>query len=178
MRKIKITENLKKEVKEFNDKLFTKTRSKGFKLPTQKLRSLLNNIKPRFKDHKKYIQNIINKYDEILNAEPIKMQLLIAEFNLILPLSKMKDKVFGNEFKFNESVINAMRYEDMRSKEFPEYLLNSNLKTCVYCNAQSTLTIEPLYYSKKKKKEKSNFKITIRSFPSKIILPLSFYFSF
>ena len=47
-----------------------------------------------------------------------------------------------------------MRYEDLRSVEFPQYLLNSNLKTCVYCNAQSTITIEPIYYNSKKKKKR------------------------
>ena len=47
-----------------------------------------------------------------------------------------------------------MRYEELRAHEFPNYLLNSNIKTCVYCNAQSTLTIEPVYYDKKKKKDR------------------------
>jgi hypothetical protein len=154
MRKIKITSNLEKVVKDFNDKLFIKTRNKGFALPKENLKSLLNNIKPRFKNHKKYIENIINKYDEILNADPIKMSLFIEEFNLILPLSKIKEKVFGNEFIFNESVVQAMKYEDLRSVEFPEYLLNSDLRTCVYCNAQSTHTIEPLYYNNQKKKKR------------------------
>lgn len=154
MRKIKITSNLEKEVKEFNDKLFIKTRNKGFILPKDKLKVLLRTIKPRFKKHKKYIENIIIKYDEILNADPTKMELLIKDFNLILPLSKINEKVFGNEFKFNESIVKAMRYEDMRSVEYPQYLLNSDLRTCVYCNSQTTHSFESIYYSKKKKKKR------------------------
>ena len=153
MRKIKITSDLAKEVASFNKDLFNQARNKGFELPITRLVNLSKKIKLSHSIYKNYVDNIINSYSDILNADPIKMKSLTIDFDKIVPNSKMGTKLFGKKSKtFHECVIHAMRYEDMRSVEFPKYLLNSNLRTCVYCNAQSTHTIEPVYYNKKKKK--------------------------
>ena len=151
MRKIKITSDLAKEVASFNKDLFNQARNKGFELPITRLVNLSKKIKLSHSIYKNYVDNIINSYSDILNADPIKMKSLTIDFDKIVPNSKMGTKLFGKKSKtFHECVIHAMRYEDMRSVEFPKYLLNSNLRTCVYCNAQSTHTIEPVYYNKKK----------------------------
>ena len=156
MRKIKITSNLEKEVANFNKGLFTQTRNEGFELPITRLVKLSKKIKLRKHSiYKDYVDNIIKQYSDILNADPIKMKSLTKDFEKIVPNSKMGTKLSGKKSKsFHEEIVYAMRYEDMRSVEFPEYLLNSDLRTCVYCNAQSTLTIEPVYYNNKKKKKR------------------------
>lgn len=149
MRRIKITNELRKLVKEFNDNIFIVQRDSSFEHPIERLKKLRNK---RSGNYKKYISFIMANYESILNADPSQMQFFIDEFNKIVPSSKM-DKKFGNSKKpFHEQVVKAMRYEDLRSIEFPNYLLNSDIRTCVYCNAQSALTIEPQYYNSTKKK--------------------------
>ncbi|WP_308992759.1 hypothetical protein QLS71_016150 [Mariniflexile litorale] len=155
MRKIEITDNLRREVKTFNGNLFVNTRSVNFQLPINRLNYLLKSINSRtHKQYKLYVEKLIDEYDDILNADPLRMEDLILEFDTILHNSQLNSKITNSEFSFHEKVVHAMRYEDLRSKEFPDYLLNSNLKTCVYCNAQSTLVIEKKFYDKKKRKVK------------------------
>ncbi|PKV51893.1 hypothetical protein ATE84_3993 [Aquimarina sp. MAR_2010_214] len=155
MRKIKITDDLRKNVKTFNDNLFINTRTKGFEIPINRLNSFLKIIKPRkHKQYKLYVEKIIDEYEDILNADPLKMEKLILEFDAVLHNSQLNSKITSRRFSFHEKVVEAMRYEDLRAKEFPDYLLNSNLKTCVYCNAQSTLVIEKKFYDKKKRRAK------------------------
>jgi 5-methylcytosine-specific restriction endonuclease McrA len=155
VRKIKITKDLRDFVENFNEDLFTITRPKGFKSPLDKLNALLLNIRPRkHKEFRLYVEKIITEYDDILNANPTKMEVLISEFDSIVHSSQLGRKITSKKYSFHENIVDAMRYEDLRDKEFPEYLINSNLRTCVYCNAQSAITIEPLYYNKEKKKKR------------------------
>jgi hypothetical protein len=156
MRKIKITSNLEKEVANFNKNLFIQTRNKNFEQPLTRLCKLSKKIKTsQHSIFKNYVDNIINQYSDILNADPVKMKSLTIDFEKIVPISKMGTKLSGKKSKsFHEEIVYAMRYEDLRSIEFPQYLLNSDLRTCVYCNAQSTHTLEPVYYNNKKKKKR------------------------
>ena len=154
MRKIKITDILKKEVASFNKDLFVNTRPTSFQLPQDRLSKLALKISRRHHNYRLYIEKIIDEYYDILNADPMKMNSLITEFDSIVHNSRMDTKINSKKVGFNEKIVSAMRYEDLREKEFPAYLLNSNIRTCVYCNAQSTLTIEPIYYNKKKKKKR------------------------
>jgi len=155
MRKVKITKELRQNVKAFNDNLFINTRRKGFEVPVNRLNRLLKLIRPRkHKEYKLYVEKIIDEYDDILNADPLKMEILISEFDSILHNYQLNSKITDKKFSFHEKVVHAMRYEDLRDKEFPDYLLNSNLKTCVYCNAQSTLVIEKKFYDNKKRRVK------------------------
>ncbi|MFC5194805.1 HNH endonuclease [Bizionia hallyeonensis] len=151
MRKVKITKDLKDNVVKFNKELFVETRSDSFELPINRLTKLKNNSSFNYK---KYVKKIIDNYQDILNADPIKMKGFIEEFNKILKPHELQDKRSVTAKSFHEKVVYAMRYEELRSEEFPKYLLNSDLRTCVYCNSQSTLVVEPVYYNKKKKKGK------------------------
>ena len=149
MRKIKITSSLRQTVTKFNIDLFVNTRSDSFQLPITRL----SNLKKKWSGkHKKYIDKIITNYDDILNADPGEMRSLISAFDSILTYSELNKKKSKEKPSFHEEVVHAMRYEDLRNQEFPYYLVNSIIKTCVYCNAQSTLTFVPVYYNKKKKK--------------------------
>lgn len=155
MRRIKISKTLRDFVKDFNDDLFTITRTNGFESPVDRLRKLCLEIKPRkHKEYRLYVEKIIDEYDSILNADPTKMKSLISEFDAIVHNSQLSRKITSKKYSFHEKVVEAMRYEDLRDKEFPEYLINSDLRTCVYCNAQSAITIEPVYYNKEKRKKR------------------------
>ncbi|GAA0722234.1 HNH endonuclease domain-containing protein [Aquimarina litoralis] len=155
MRKIKITDSLRKGVENFNTNLFTNTRTASFEKPIDRLNKLIHKIKlNKHNQFKLYVEKIINEYGDILNADPSKMKSLISEFDLILDNSQLTRKINSKKYSFHEEVVHAMRYEDLRDKEFPEYLLNSDIRTCVYCNSQSTLSIQPIYYKKEKKKRK------------------------
>ena len=151
MKRIKIDKTLRGFVEAFNNDLFVKNRNASFELPIDRLKKLQ---KKRGGKYKSYVTKIIKDYDRIVNADPNQMELLIDEFEKILPHRYMNKKLGGSKKMFHEQIVSAMRYEDLRDKEFPEYLLNSNLRTCVYCNAQSTLSIEPVYYNKTRKKKR------------------------
>jgi|25_taG_2_1085351.scaffolds.fasta_scaffold00801_5 5-methylcytosine-specific restriction endonuclease McrA len=155
MRRIKITQSLRDEIELFNEDLFTNTRPKGFRLPKDNLDNFLKKIPRRkYKDYRVYVQKIIDEYQDILNADPLKMKSLIGEFDKIVPNSHLVENVVGKKYTFHEQIVQMMRYEALREKEFPKYLLSSNLRTCVYCNAQSTIAIEPLYYNNLKRKKR------------------------
>ena len=82
------------------------------------------------------------------------MRTLINEFDAIVPHNHVNKKIVGKKYSFNEQIVAMLRYEDLRENELPKFLLNSDLRTCVYCNAQSTLAIEPIYYNVTKRKKR------------------------
>ena len=152
MRKIKITNELEGYVKDFNKKLIVSTGKKNFESPLHRLHKLYKELKPKYTEHKEYVQKIIDEYPRILNATPEEMEILILEFDRILPQNQLALTIRKNKYiSFHEAVVYALRYEDLRKKEFLQFLNFIDVKTCVYCNLQSTLVIEPKYYDKKKK---------------------------
>jgi hypothetical protein len=155
MRRIKITDKLKLEVINFNEKLFISTRTEGFEHPKHRLEKIYRDKKlNRYSKHKKYIKKIIDEYDNILNANPAKMESLIKEFDSILQGADLAKKVPDKRISFHEKIVWALRYEDLRNKEYPEYLQSSYIRACIYCNCQSTIVIERTFYNKKKRKIK------------------------
>ena len=151
MRRIKITPEFLKKVRGFNDDIFSE-RPSNFIKPLARLKKLQSSISSN--KHKYYIQHIIDNYSDILNATPTKMESLITEFNKIIPAYEVQNPIKKNKIEFYKQIVIALRYEALRDKEFPKFLLSSDIKSCVYCNAQPTLTIEPIYYGQKKKKVK------------------------
>jgi len=81
-----------------------------------------------------YVRKIENEYSRILNANAREMKLLIREFDQIIHSSAMTTPL-------HESIVKAMRYDDLREQEFPDMLRKMHIKTCVYCHSQSTLVI-------------------------------------
>ena len=82
MRKIKITKEFEDYVKNFNNNLFVSTRNKNFESPIRRLNKLFKELKPKYKQHKEYVQKIIDEYPRILNASPEEMEILIFEWSL------------------------------------------------------------------------------------------------
>jgi hypothetical protein len=139
MRRIKNSPALKASVEAFNKSLFN-NRRRDFVRPLSNLKKLLKEkkLKSKYKhepeDIKKYVNKIITDYDDILSADGKAMKKLVDDFNKIIPRPIHKD--------FHEKIVSAMRYDALREVEFPEFLRNMNIKTCVYCHSQATLVIE------------------------------------
>lgn len=139
------------KVKDFNKDLFSE-RKVNFEKPLDNLKKLKSTLSS--KKQKAYVQYIIDNYQKILNATPSEMLVFNDSFNKIIPSHLLKEKNKKRGPEFYKLIVGAMRYEALRDKEFPRFLMTSNIKSCIYCNAQPTLTIELKYYSKKKKKVK------------------------
>lgn len=154
MRRIQVTDDLVKTVKDFNDNLFVNSRCKNFELPASRLNHLYKRVID--KRQKRYIQKIQDNYINILNADPEEMKELKEEFDRIIPYSDklLKENIPKGGREFYKEIISALRYEDLREREFLIFLKKSSIKTCVYCNMHYTLAIEKKYYGKKKKRVK------------------------
>ncbi len=140
MRRIRNSAELRKLVEVFNDELF-KARQNNFVMPIQKLATLRkqkNKVKkyglPNSKIVK-YITKIESEYARILNADEREMKKLIREFDKIIPAEQVG--------VLHESIVDAMRYDDLREREVLDFLNQLSIKTCVYCHSQSTLIIVP-----------------------------------
>lgn len=93
---------------------------------------------------KKYLEKIIEKYENCLIDHP-PFDSLIHEMSQIISTEdietvKLVDKSSKNEIFLHEEIVRCMRYTYVQRKVFPEYTRTMNIKTCVYCNAQYTIT--------------------------------------
>jgi hypothetical protein len=142
MRKIQITKELHDQVLNFYLDPFHR-RSAQFELPLVLLDKLSK--KRGFKSGKrnKYISDIIKYYDTLVSLKPSQVQKWIDHFDAILPTHH---KQFTT--KFWASIVEAMRYEEMRSKEFLSLYKDLNIKACCYCNAQLTVVANVSFYKK------------------------------
>lgn len=137
MRKIHSSKELKAKVTAFNTTLFTAHRRDDFQQPHDKLYDLEEEIaldSTRYGDMDpirmmNYVHKIHEEYGRIINADQMEMTLLINEFEEILPHDTL-------ETEFWEDVVEAMRYESLREKEFLIFLNTLGIKTCVYCHCQ------------------------------------------
>ncbi len=95
-----------------------------------------------------YIQRIIDYYDKLLTLHPSEFDDEIAEFEKII---KKNDDVL--DFKVSATkgdkkvdsslaneIVKAMKYSEIRKKIYPKVTRQLKIKTCVYCNANYTIT--------------------------------------
>lgn len=93
-----------------------------------------------------YVQSIISRYGEINMIQPNEFDRYYSTyFNLSdQELGTKIDPPIGNrKFKKKELyklIVEAMRYDAVRDKEFLPYLRKIGIKSCVYCNAQFSIT--------------------------------------
>ncbi|NQY29674.1 MAG: hypothetical protein HRT69_09395 [Flavobacteriaceae bacterium] len=172
MRKIKIDAVLMNKAKVFRDSLFVREGVVMGK-PKDRLEKLKGRLgKIKHKKHIKYLQLLIDNYDEIQIATPKEMVKWIKDFEDVLHVGEISEKAKNKKKKFWEEIVQALRYNDLQKIEYPNYLRKENIKTCVYCNAQSCLVVQPQYYDSKKK---SKIKITRPRFEIDHYYPKSKY---
>lgn len=91
-----------------------------------------------------YVQEVINRYsNDLLTVKPSEMNGVINVFEDILNNVELTRvlKVGRNAKKpFWEILVNQMMYQDIRRWIFPDYIRRQELKCCVYCNANYTIT--------------------------------------
>lgn len=152
MHTIKITDKLKSNAENFSSNLF-KYRSPNFVKPLDRLEKLKLDLKAKkHKDHKEYVQTIIDNYDEILKADPNKLLFFVKKFETLRGSSLLNNKAPYKDFFFYESIVDAMRYDSLRSDEILQFMSLSSIKCCVYCHAQLTVVTQVSYFNKRQKK--------------------------
>ncbi|SMD44174.1 HNH endonuclease [Aquiflexum balticum DSM 16537] len=97
-----------------------------------------------------YVRTIIDNYSEIITLQPNNFQNYNDDnFNLTPEeLSKLVTPPAGNtRFKrkqLYELILDAMRYDAVRDKEYLKYINKIGIKSCIYCNAQFSITTEAI----------------------------------
>lgn len=154
MRKIYVDKSLENKVENFAKNLFD---NRTFIKPKDKLEQLKKKNGFKSTDKVKYIDKIIEKYEDILKAKPSEIKKLCKDFDDIIKAKNIKPK-------FWKEIVKCLRYEDYREKEYLEFANSLNFKSCFYCNSQLT-TIIPIEYHKSKglkgqiKKRKATFEL-------------------
>lgn len=145
MRRILINDNIRTIAKDYADNLFTKRQS-NFGRPLDNLDSLKNHLNGQGKnDHANYVSNIITKFYFLLRIEPQYFdRIYLRHFQSLLADNQLIDKFGykGHNKAFYDHVVDAMRYDAVRSLEFLPCVKQLGIRTCVYCNAQFAITTE------------------------------------
>ncbi len=155
MRRILIDSELEIKAENYSKNLFTGKR-KDFKTPLDNLTKLKDDLTGnKYRRNKQYVQKIIDNYTDILKASPSEMEELIKQFGAITKGGLLESTLTPSaKLKFHELIVSAMRYEELRSSEFHQFVSSSGIKTCVYCNSQLAIISEISFYDKKEKRRK------------------------
>lgn len=155
MRKILISNDLELKAKLYSDNLF-KSKDASFKTPISNLESLRDSLgKIKHNNERLYIQTIIDKYKNILNASPTEIKELIKEFDVINKSGFLDKKINPKDkLKFYELIVKAMRYDEVRNSEVHHFVNATGIKTCVYCNSQLAVVTSFSFYDRKQRKRK------------------------
>jgi hypothetical protein len=132
MKQILINSNIENLAKNYKN---------NFSVKKQDIVNSLEDLKNKYTNHDEilYLNNIINNYDKIIIAKPSEIvSKWIGVFGVI-PDYEYEDKCFY------KSIVDAMRYNDVRSIYFIKFLKEFEINCCIYCHMQSTLITEILY---------------------------------
>lgn len=151
MRRIFIDKILENLAVKYSKDPFAK-RQMNFLRPIDNLTKITDELKAKYPDYANYIYKIIAEYEALNSLKPSKIKDKKAEFDKILPenllSSIVPSQVTKNGIKtivekvFYDLIIDAMRYDAIRDKEFMPYLKEIGIKSCVYCNSQLTIVTE------------------------------------
>lgn len=98
----------------------------------------------------RYVRKIcimFRKHPDIITALPDQLQR-IAGFIGSVPIQRVPYTRNGRTHLRNKKsdiwkkIVEALGYEELRSSFYPRYFSHLGIKSCVYCNAQYTLSIE------------------------------------
>jgi len=155
MRRILISSNIVQLAEDYKNNLFKK-RNANFNKPINSdgisgnlidLEDFLrvDCVLPLYAD---YVQTIIDNYSEIITLQPNDFQNYNDDnFNLTPEnLATTVTPPAGNtrfEIKqLYDLILDAMRYDAVRDKEYLSYIKKIGIKSCIYCNAQFSITTE------------------------------------
>lgn len=95
-----------------------------------------------------YVQTIIGNYAEIITLQPNEFQSYTDDNFSLTPaaLATVITPPVGNtrfeQKRLYELIVEAMRYDAVRDKEYLIYIKKIGIKSCIYCNAQFSVTTE------------------------------------
>ena len=98
-------------------------------------------------DEIKYLDLLVQDYEKIVFANPDKLDYYKDEFDKIITGTRM----ILNHKPFKDKVVEYMGYKTLRNSFYPKFFDQIGIKTCIYCNSQSAISVR-----------KSNGKITAR----------------
>ena len=92
-----------------------------------------------------YVEKIVEKYDNLNNMLPSKYDECFSNINSALKDVAVEDiwgKFKGNKDKqpLYEVIVDVMGYNKVRARLMPNYVKKLEIRSCVYCNAQFTVT--------------------------------------
>ena len=144
MRRIIINEVIIDLSKDYVDNLF-RDRKDDFKFPLDNLSNLEAHLrKQEQKKFADYIHKIIDNYNIVNCIKPQYFESLYQRYFNTLTNADLSTKIKYREKnkEFYKHIVEAMRYDAVRDKEFLPYVRLLGIKTCVYCNTQLAITTE------------------------------------
>lgn len=155
MRRILISSNIVQLAKDYNNNLFKK-RNSNFNKPINSdgisgnLIDLEDYLRvdcnlPLFAD---YVKTIIDNYSEIITLQPNNFQnynddnFNLTPENLATTVTPPPGNTRFERKQLYDLILDAMRYDAVRDKEYLPYVHKIGIKSCIYCNAQFSITTE------------------------------------
>lgn len=136
MRRFLITEEFNLKVEKFCDKLFTSVRRATFIQPQTGLKRLrAEYFAAGATAKRKYVREIIKRYSQLKKAKPSSFQEHIDHFEGIIAPEDF-DRDFAKE------ITDALRFDRLRDKEYPNFIKDLQINACVYCNAMLTIVLD------------------------------------
>lgn len=137
MRRILIDDSIKAIAEEYKIQL-EKGRRK-YNPPCDNLNALKNDSRLDAKQ-KKYVELIIDKWDELILLEP-PFNGMISEFEKIYTADEVSQVKINSDspkdgIKFYKKVVDAMLYGYVQETIYKDIVKKLGIRTCVYCNAQ------------------------------------------
>ncbi len=143
MRRIKINDEVRQIAKDYVNNLFKNKDKKKFNLPLKGLEELSDNLKAANQDeYVKYVDRIMLFYPRILLLEPDDFDAYKDKHFKNLDDNQLAEKIEGclPGKSFYESVVIAMRYNEVQKSQIRPFMKKLGIKACVYCNASYTVT--------------------------------------
>lgn len=156
MRRIYISDKIRNIAERYTTSIFA-DRNKNFDQPIARLGRLCFFLRFKQYDSKfsDYVDELRFHYRQIQKLEPDDFGTWYQKYfnkiseNEMSTQIEVEDNEVDKTYKlplgkhaFNDLVIWAMRYDDLREKEIIPYLMELHVNTCVYCNSQYTIAID------------------------------------
>lgn len=111
--------------------------------------------------YSKYVAYIVSNFEEIITGTPTKLIYFISQFKALPSIDLKKKLKIGSKKgkEFWKIIVEAMQYKEIRQDVMPKYIRQMGIKTCVYCNANYTVTDsnDVAYYQIDHWKNKSHY---------------------
>lgn len=163
MRRIYIDDNIRQIADDYARTIFRKPiRRSDFEHPVLQHRKLWHFFKNQGRNKEaEYVYQIVHNYHALLTLEPDFTELYEGVFDT-LSADELKEIVVVSDadhqrtsipqnYAFYELIIWAMRYDDLREKDYLRFADKLNIHSFVYCNAQYTITLHNVVDSKNRK---------------------------